>query len=223
MSTILCITIRELPVTLEEIGKEAVKDEFITQIKERITNKDEQVTNMYMLCDEVLLYQDRVVIPATLQRRILKDFHIGHPGITRTKSLMRSYIFWKNLDKDIENIITSCTGCALAAKSQLIKFSPWPKTDLPWTRIHVNLIVVDSYSKWPEVFKCKKSNSEVAIRTLRELFARFGVVDCIVSNNGTQFTSGDFKEFSEDFQVNRIITPPYHPRSNRLAERFVDT
>ena len=233
MSTVLCNTVRELPVTLEEIKKEAAKDEFIIQIKERIANKDQQITNAYTLCDEVLLYRDRVVIPASLQRRILKDFHIGHPGITRTKSLMRSYVFWKNLDKDIENMIRSCTGCALAAKSPPIKFSPWPKTDLPWTRIHVDfagpldgcyyLIVVDSYSKWPEVFKCKNPNSEVAIRALHELFARFGVVDCIVSDNGTQFTSGDFKEFCEDFQVNHITTPPYHPRSNGLAERFVDT
>ena len=156
MSTILCNTVRELPVTLEEIRKEAAKDEFITQIKERIMNKDEQVTNVYMLCDEVLLDRDRVVIPATLQRRILKDFHIGHPGI-RTKSLIRSYVFWKNLDKDIENMIRSCMGFALAAKSPSIKFSPWPKTDLPWTHIHVDfagpldrcyyLIVLDSYSK----------------------------------------------------------------------------
>ena len=145
---------------------------------------------------------------------------------------MRSYIFWKNLDKDIENMIRSCTGCALAAKSPPIKFSPWPKMDLPWTHIHVGfaglldgcyyLIVVDSNSKWPKVFKCKNPNSEVAIRTLHKLFAQFGMVDCIVSDNGTQFTSGNFKEFCEDFQVNHITTPPYHPRSNRLAERFVD-
>ena len=84
MSTVLCNTVRELPITLEEIRKEAAKDEFITHIKERIANKDEQVTNAYTLSDEVLLYRDRVVIPATLQRRVLKDFHIEHPGITRT-------------------------------------------------------------------------------------------------------------------------------------------
>ena len=66
MSTVLCNTVKELPVTLEEIRKEAAKDEFITQIKERIANKDEQVTNTYTLCDEVLLYRDQVVIPAAL-------------------------------------------------------------------------------------------------------------------------------------------------------------
>ena len=110
---------------------------------------------------------------------------------------------------------------------------PWPKTDQPWSRIYVDfagqmedvyyLIVVDSYTKWPEVLRCKRPTTGVAITFLHELFARFGVVDCLVSDNGTQFTSSDFKEFCDTFQIKHITTPPYHPRSNGLAERFVDT
>ena len=48
------------------------------------------------------IYQERVVVPATLQKKILKDFHTGHPGATRMKSLMHSYVYWRNMDKDIE-------------------------------------------------------------------------------------------------------------------------
>ena len=44
-----------------------------------------------------------------------------------------------------------------------------------------------------------------------------------MSDNGTQFTSRDFKEFMGDFQVDHITTLAYHPRSNRQTERFVDT
>ena len=51
----------------------------------------------------------------------------------------------------------------------------------------------------------------------------FGVVDTIVSDNGTQFTSKEFEHFCSTFQVDHIRIPPYHPRSNGLAERFVDT
>ena len=176
---------------------------------------------------------ERVVIPSTLQKCILKDFHAGHPGSTRMKSLMRSFVYWPNMDKDIENAVKSCKGCALAAKAPPIKFNPWPKTDLPWSRIHVDLagplegycylIVVDSFSKWPEVHRCKNPTTEITIKFLHELFARFGVVDTIVSDNASQFTSREFKDFCEAYQIEHITTAPYHPRSNGLAERFVDT
>ena len=85
------------------------------------------------------------------------------------------------------------------------------------------LIVVDSYTNWPEVLRCKRPTIGVSITFFHELFARFGVVDSLVSDNGTQFTSYDFKEFCNTFQIKHVTTPPYHPRSNGLAERFVDT
>ena len=34
--------------------------------------------------------------------KILKEFHIGHPGTTRMKSLMCSYTYWPTMDQDIE-------------------------------------------------------------------------------------------------------------------------
>ena len=85
------------------------------------------------------------------------------------------------------------------------------------------LIVVDSYSKWPEVLRGRRPTTGTTIGFLHELFVRFGVVDCVVSDNGSQFTSVQFKEFCEIFQIKHVITPQYHTRSNDQAERFVDT
>ena len=39
------------------------------------------------------MYGEQVVIPGALKKRILKDFHIGHPGIATMKALIRSYAF----------------------------------------------------------------------------------------------------------------------------------
>ena len=83
--------------------------------------------------------------------------------------------------------------------------------------------MVDSYSKWPEVLRCRRPTKGTIIGLLHELFARFGIVDCVVSDNGSQFTSVEFKEFCEIFQIKHITTPRYHPRSNGQAERFIDT
>ena len=79
------------------------------------------------------------------------------------------------------------------------------------------LIVVDSHTKWPEVLKCKRPTTNCMIGFLHELFDRFGVVDCVVTDNATQFTSNEFKQSGEALHDSTI------PRSNGQAERFVDT
>ena len=233
---VLCNTVKELPVTLEEIKFKAKFDKFITEKKKeimgQINNKSDQ-DKIFSICDGVLLYGERVVIPSVLKKKILKDFHMGHPGITRMKALMRSYVYWQGMDMDIENVVKCCKGCAKAAKAPPVKYYPWPKTDRPWSRLHIDyagpingiyyLIVVDSYSKWPEIIKCKKATSKSTIDFLHEIFARFGIPDTIVSDNGTQFTSKEFENFCKMFSITHMTTAPYHPRSNGQAERFVDT
>lgn len=231
--TMMCNTISELPVTLREIRNEAEKDDFIITTKNKMLDDSQNVSNSFSIIDNVLMYNDRVVIPSSLQTRILKDFHKGHPGRSRMKTLMRSFVFWNNMDADINQKVDACKGCALAAKAPAIVHKPWPKTDQPWSRIHLDfagpvdgfhyLIVVDAFSKWPEVLQCRRPTSEVVMNFLFELFARFGVVDCVVTDNGTQFTSADFENFCSMYSINHITTPPYHPRSNGQAERFVDT
>ena len=126
-------------------------------IKAKILQRDQQMTDIFSTCDNVLLYRERIMIPSTLQKRILKDFYIGHPGITRMKSLMRSFVYWPNMNKDIENVVKLCKGCALAAKAPPVKFNPWSEKDLPWSRIHLHfasplegyyyLIVIDSFAR----------------------------------------------------------------------------
>ena len=80
-----------------------------------------------------VLYVDRVVMPYTLQKKILKEFHTGLPGILRMKSLMKGYTYWPRIDQDIENLVKQCRGCQLAARDPLVKIQSWPKTDVPWT------------------------------------------------------------------------------------------
>ena len=96
-----------------------------------------------------------------------------------------------------------------------------PKTDRPWFKIHMNLagpldgsyylIVVDSFSKWREIFNCKKATTEVVTSFLHELFTRFGVEDCLVSDSESQFMFSEFKEFYQTFSVKHIMITPYHP------------
>ena len=92
LKTNLCNTVREFPVMLEQIKQEALHDEYINQIKTKIFEKDQRTTDIFSICNKVLLYREDVVIPSTLQKHILKDFHTCHPGSTRMKSLMHCYV-----------------------------------------------------------------------------------------------------------------------------------
>ena len=96
-------------------------------MKDQITVKveiEKYENNAFSICDCVLMYADRIVIPTSLRKHMLKEFHVGHPGISRMKSLMRCYTYWLKIHENIQNLVKSCRGGALAVKSLLIKFQP---------------------------------------------------------------------------------------------------
>ena len=85
------------------------------------------------------------------------------------------------------------------------------------------LVIVDAFSKLIEVTIMKQTTSTATIRKLREVFAQHGLPDMLVSDNGTNFTSEEFADFMRANGVIYVKTAPYHPSSNRLAERAVQT
>ncbi|GFS26633.1 endogenous retrovirus group K member 6 Pol protein [Elysia marginata] len=58
---------------------------------------------------------------------------------------------------------------------------------------------------------------------LRSVFTTHGLPDTIVSDNGPTFTSQEFQDFMKYNNIHHIRAAPYHPSSNGLAERAVET
>ena len=52
------------------------------------------------------------------------------------------------------------------------------------------MMVIHAHSKWPKIFMMGNTTADKTVNTLRSLFARLGLPDQIVSDNGPQFTSG---------------------------------
>ena len=67
------------------------------------------------------------------------------------------------------------------------------------------------------------TTSITTIEKLRSLFAQFGLPHIIVTDNGTNFTSAEFQEFCHSNAIKHITSAPFHPSSNGLAERAVQT
>lgn len=96
----------------------------------------------------------------------------------------------------------------------------WPKATGQWQRIHVDfagpffgknfLIVVDAFSKYPEVFDMHFKSSVATIEKLRQLFTCFGIPKILITDNGTQFASKEFARFKAANgieHIEHVITP----------------
>ncbi|PIC40682.1 hypothetical protein B9Z55_008338 [Caenorhabditis nigoni] len=246
--TNLVSTCEQLPVTADMIRAESKKDPLLSQVYKYtvsglwppITDKSSQISFFHNRRDQLsfvadcIMFNDRIVIPSSLKARVLKMIHRAHPGIVRMKQLARSLVYWPSIDKDIENMVRSCDQCASVAKNPIKNtLCSWPIPTAPWQRVHADyagpldgtyyLVVVDAFSKWPEVVPTTSITTTATINILRKMFAQFGDPETLVTDNGTQFTSSVFETFCKDRGITHSRSPPFHPQSNGQAERFVDT
>ncbi|GFY19031.1 integrase_H2C2 domain-containing protein [Trichonephila clavipes] len=59
------------------------------------------------------MYGQRVCIPRKFRKNVLEELHAGHLGIVKMKAIARSFVYWKNIDNDIEEAAKNCVDCAL--------------------------------------------------------------------------------------------------------------
>ena len=150
------------------------------------------------------------------------------------KALAKSIVCWPGLDAEIEDKVKSCSDCQSNQKSPAAApLHPWGYPSHPWACLHVDhagpflgkqfLIVVAAYSKWFVAKPVPSVSSHSTISVLRSIFTTHGLPEIIVSDNGTAFTSMEFAEFTRRNGIRHNFTAPYHPSSNGLAERAVQT
>ena len=186
------------------------------------------------VCNGCVLWGNRVIIPKVGRQRILEELHDSHQGMSRMKERARMVVWWPNIDKEIESMASCCAACQASRNlPPVAPLHPWSFPERPWSRLHMDyagpidnhmlLVVIDAFSKWIEVFPVKSATSSVTITKLRALFATHGIPDTIVSDNGTPFVSAEMREFLSANGVRQITSSPYHPASNGLAERAVQT
>ena len=241
----LCSFLEEMPIGAKEIREATKVDPVLSQVLKytlegwpRELNQTLSELRPYFNHKEHLSVEQgcillgyRVIVPTKFHDRLLRELHSDHPGICKMKALARCYLWWPSLDKDIETKTKSCSVCcAVQNTPQSAPLHPWKWPSRIWQRLYIDfaqkgrtnfLVVIDSYSKWLEVFEMRSTSAESTCDTLRTLFASFGLPEEIVSDNGPQFTSSVFKFFLKRNGVKQTLTPPYHPASNGAAKRSV--
>ncbi|GFO01889.1 transposon ty3-g Gag-Pol polyprotein, partial [Plakobranchus ocellatus] len=171
--------------------------------------------------DGVILRQNRIVIPEVLQKQVVKLAHASHQGVVKTKQLIREKVWFPGIDKMVEDHLKGCLPCQASVNTPKqrdpLHMSPLPKR--PWDELSVDfagpfptgehlLIVIDDYSRFPEVEIVNSTSARSVTPKLNQIFARFGTPSVLKSDNGSPFNGEEFASFAKKMGFHhRKITP----------------
>ena len=180
----------------------------------------------------VILYNDRVVVPHVLQKRILEVLHSAHQGVSGMDSRAQAAVYWPGMSADLQAVRNECTLCCKNAPSQ--PRLPTVAPEIPSTPFesvfadffdvssHHYLLVGDRLSGWVEVFSARSGSTQAGaaglISHLRSLFATFGVPEKLSSDGGPEFKASATEDFLRNWGVQHRISSAHFPQSNGRAE-----
>jgi penicillin V acylase-like amidase (Ntn superfamily) len=75
------------------------------------------------------------------------------------------------------------------------------------------LVVVEKFTKWVEAAPVTTQDSTVAINFIKSIVFRFGVPHNIITDNGTNFTSKEFKSYCKSMRIKLKFASVAHPKT----------
>lgn len=137
-------------------------------------------------------------------------------------------------DAEVERFVGSCADCVEHRRDP--DRTPPERWEFPtsqWQRLHIDyagplfgycfLVWIDAHTKYAGVHLSNYEDTKTTTRLLSGLYAYFGLLSQIVSNNGPAFVSEKFAKFLQENSILHLCLAPYHPQTNGEAERFVGT
>ena len=221
--------------TLQQV-REKMKSGIWTKTDQKDVILRPYFVNKNNLCWEgdLLKFCNRIVPPQDIWPTILSSAHSGHPGIVRMKRILRETYWWPGMSTQAESHVQHCMACQRSAKSQ--PHHRIPATTIPraqeaakqwalditgpfWNGRYL-AVAIDSFSGYPEILDTKDTTSGTIITWLKDLFAKQGLPDGILTDNGPQFVSEEFRTFLRDGDIHHYTSAVYNPRENGQVEAF---
>ena len=183
--------------------------------------------------DEVFFYCSRVVVPRALRPDVLSALHRAHQGTTGMSLRAQESVWWPGCGEDIKRVREGCVSCTRSAPSQpaLPPVRP-PTPEFPFQLVssdyfayggHLYLVLVDRYSDWPVVRRCKEETAAELITCLREYFCVCGTPEGIATDVASIFMVASSQRFLQTWSVRHLVSTAYNPHSNLRAETGVKT
>ena len=189
----------------------------------------------------------QVCIPSKYRNQVMKIAHegilSGHMGIKRTREkILSQYFHLPRISGDVERYCMSCDICQKTfpkGKVSKVPLGEMPLIKTPFDRVAVDLVgpiapvtekgnryiltLVDYLTRYPEAVPLNGIETERVAKALVSMFSRVGVLREMLTDLGTQFTSGLMKEVRRLLSMKQLTTTPYYPQCNGLVEKFNGT
>lgn len=181
-------------------------------------------------------------VPGELTAGVIRRCHSSpnsaHCGIGKTLEKIRRNLFWPKMTVEVRNFINKCVECK-QSKAPNVVLRPLMGdrvvSERPFQRVYMDflgpyprskmghigiLVLLDHFSKFPILKAVKRfTASDVSDFLQSFLFTYYGVPEYIVTDNGSQFRSVQFKELMGKYGIRHVFTAPYSPQSN-ASERL---
>ena len=234
---------RKLKEYLAGVASDYEKCFYATQQKE-FTLQD----NLLYLQVTPTNSQDTVpvfVVPTADRQATIESCHrsVEHQGRDRTLSLMKERFWWPGMSQALLKAVANCGRCIqYKAKGQLPPMQPIICTE-PMELVHIDyvgmevtvatdkkpvvwnmLMVVDHFIRYVQAFVTKNHMARTMARVLyNNYFSVFGFPQRLMSDQGMEFCGKVIAAMYSLLGVEKICTTPYHPQTNRSAERVHKT
>ena len=179
----------------------------------------------------------RPFVPFSWRKRVFESVHgLGHPGIERTRQMMREKFVWPSLRADVSRWARGCLHCqrAKVGRNTVPPIHEFVVPSRRFSHVHVDitmmpesnghsylLTMVDRFSRWPAAIPLKDINTETVINALAHgWIGAFGIPETITTDRGSQFTSAVWAQLLETWGIRHSMTTAYHPEANGLVERL---
>ena len=183
----------------------------------------------------VLLKNGIPVLPKEVVSMLVKRIHCehGHLGVSRLLKLCRVRMWCEGLTKLVKRIVRGCLACTKGrprARQDQASVGSWEVPTSSGQRTHLDhgffegvafLIVVDSFSNFWEVELDVSLEATETLSHMLSWCSRWGMPDCVVTDNAGSFASPIFRGELEKRGVEVLTPPPFHPQGNGTAEGSV--
>ena len=187
---------------------------------------------------------EQLVLPQECRSTVLTMGHeiplAGHLRKEKTRQRILRRFYWPTLYKDVEQFCQSCVICQKSASRAVpvAPLMPLPIISDPFSRVAMDivgplprsksgnkyiLVLCDYATRYPEAVPLRSIDAEHVAEELIKIFARVGVPEEILTDQGSNFMSKLLSELYGLLHIHSIRTSPYHPQTDGLVERFNKT